>query len=97
MLYTVGPARRYRAFLDVWGRLYKTGRKEGYPGGCVFQTIEDAHRFIEKRNEINNFGVFGLKEVVWDVDTEPSVDGWWHHLLHNRPIVLLDDVKVDHQ
>ncbi len=92
MLYTVGPQWRYKAFIEVWGNLYKQGRTENYPGGCVFQTITDAHRYIEKTESTKKLGVFGL-QATWNVDTEPSEDGWWHHLLNDRPILLLEGIK----
>ena len=89
MLYTVGPRRRYKAFIEVWGNLYKQGRTENYPGGCVFQTKADARRYIGKIESTKEMGVFGL-QASWGIDTEPSEDGWWHYLLKDRPILLLE-------
>lgn len=92
MVYTVGPARTYKAKLEVWGNLSKVGRTENYKGGCAFQTIEAAQRFIQEKmpQEPSKYAVFGL-EANWETDTEPSEDDWWNYLLVNRPIFLLQE------
>jgi hypothetical protein len=92
MIYTVGPKKIYKAQIQVWGTLFKVGRSEKYRGGCAFQSIADAQRWIEeykKGKDNREFGVFGL-EAEWGKDTEPSEDEWWHYLLHNRQVVPLD-------
>ena len=100
MLYTIGRDNVYRAKIEVWGEISKTGRydstREGYKGGCVFQTIDDAHRYIKERclGEEEKFAVFGLDLATqWGVDTVPSDDGWWHHLLWKRKVLLLEETE----
>lgn len=98
MFYTVGRDKIYRARAEVWGPQCKVGRNnspiEGYKGGCVFQNVADAHRYIREycRGEEEVFAVFGLKDVDWEKDTTPSDDGWWRHLLWSRPILILDEL-----
>ena len=91
VIYTVGPEKVYKAQLQVWGDLFKVGRTEEYRGGCAFQSIVDAQRWIQeyKKEEDRKFGVFGLN-AEWGKDTEPSEDKWWHYLLHNRQVIPLD-------
>lgn len=91
MIYTIGPNNVYRASMEVWGPQSKTGRHDDYKGGCAFVNIDDAFRYIrEVCDDDPKFGVFGL-DATWQADTEPSEDQWWHYLLVDRPIVLVDD------
>ncbi|MGB1249037.1 MAG: hypothetical protein ACPG8W_00275 [Candidatus Promineifilaceae bacterium] len=92
MLYTVGPRNVYKAQAEVWGRpLLKVGRSDDYLGGCVFQNVETAQRFIAEKTDGHGdrFGVFGV-EADWQSDTIPSEDGWWHHLLLDKRIIFLE-------
>lgn len=92
MVYTVGPAKMYKAKLEVWGELQKIGRKPDYPGGCAFQSIEAAQRFIQEKmpQEPSKYGVFGL-DADWELHTVPSEDSWWNYLIVDRPVYLLEN------
>ena len=88
MIYSVGPAKVYRAAQEIYGPQYKSGRHDDYSGGCAFETYANAQRYIdEKGPDDMEFAVFGL-EAEWNVDTEPSEDSWWHYLLNSRPLII---------
>lgn len=100
MLYTIGKGKLYHALVEVQGPQKKLGRLDAppemnYDGGGVFQTVEDAERYIQKYciGEEEKYAVFGLADTVWGVDTVPSKDGWWHYLLWNRPIVMPEEIE----
>ena len=89
MIYTVGNRAHYLAAIAREGTVFKTGRHDNYPGGYAVQTIEDAERLIVEQGQVGVWGVFGLL-ADWETDTEPSKDGWWHDLLIDAPVVVLD-------
>lgn len=94
MVYTVGPKKIYHAQLEVWGSVKKMGRNDNYLGGCVFQTIENAHCFIAKffGGDFEKYEVFGIA-ADWETDTTPSEDDWWNYLLVGSEIFRLDTLQ----
>lgn len=61
-----------------------------YPGGYAFKTAEDAQRRIDEAYPDRGFAVFGLL-ADWEQDTYPNPNGgWWHNLLVDVEIVLLE-------
>lgn len=98
MIYTIGHRVNYlKAMQEVGGSIRKLGKRGsgehtdfpmGYPGGFAFQTIEEAQRAIEEHDKLGEWGVFGL-EADWEIDTEPSPDGWWHNLLRDATIIVI--------
>lgn len=90
MIYTIGHRESYLRGLEA-GQLYKTGRHDSYPGGYAFKTREDAQRRIDEAYD-ESYAVFGL-DADWEQDTVPSKHGWWHALVVDRPIILLQDMQ----
>jgi len=93
VIFTIGHRESYfQAFRDH-GHCVKRGRDalgEGdYPGGYAFRIRQDGERRIQEAYRDMEFAVFGL-EADWGRDTEPSPEGWWHHLLCNAEVVLLE-------
>lgn len=94
MIYTIGNRENYLAAISDSGKIQKVGRHtqtDGtlYPGGYAFQTIEAAQQRIAEEGQVGKWSVFGL-DAEWDSDTEQAVDGWWHNLLVDADIVVLD-------
>lgn len=106
MLYTIGHEESYRRGLAC-GPLRKIGRRlpcdefpDGYPGGYVFRTVEEAERRIAERYADAGYTVFGLLIDAWKWDLAYGVvarseDGWWHHLLVDAEIVPLPEKETD--
>src|SRR5688572_25514120 len=68
MIYCYGLIAKYDAALDH-GELWKDGPKpNGYPGGDVFRTYEDAWQFLVGRNTTDVRRVYGVL-ANWDTDT----------------------------
>jgi hypothetical protein len=78
------------------GKVMKPGRKRGYAGGCVFRTRDEAQRHIDELElqGYKGFMVFGLL-AKWDRDTRPSKDNWWHDLLVDAEVVVLEPFTDD--
>jgi hypothetical protein len=91
MIYTVGSKKAYlREYLKN-GRVLKSGRKRGYAGSCAFQTRRDAERHLDELElqGYKEYAVFGLL-ADWDQDTRPSAEHWWHDLLRDAEVVVLE-------
>src|SRR5438132_1153092 len=91
MIYTVGSQKAYLKTFLKDGRVVKTGRRRGYPGGRAFHTRADAQRHIDEL-ELQGFKgliVFGLL-ADWEKDTKPGEDGWWHELVKDAEVVVLE-------
>jgi hypothetical protein len=99
MIYTIGHKENYLAAIAERGTVHKIGKREpnmraeiypnGYPGGYAFLTIEDAQRRIVEEGKVGEWDVFGL-EADWESDTEPAPNGWWHNLLFDAALIVLD-------
>lgn len=63
---------------------------EDYLGGYAVETVADARRLIGENYPGQGFTVFGLL-ADWEKDTEPSANGWWHHLVKDAFIVILGE------
>lgn len=90
MIYTIGHKDSYLAAIAEHGVIEKSGRSETYPGGYAFRTAEDAQRRIDEAHVCEGLAVFGL-EADWETDTVQSAEGWWHDLLRDAVIVVLDE------
>jgi hypothetical protein len=91
MIYTIGSKKAYlRSFLKNH-RVIKPGRTRGYSGGCAFKNREDAQRHIDELDlqGYRGFAVFGVL-ANWERDTAPSKDHWWHDLLVDSEVVVLE-------
>jgi hypothetical protein len=91
MIYTIGSKKAYlRSFLKNH-RVIKPGRSRGYFGGCAFKNREDAQRHIDELDlqGYRGFAVFGVL-ANWERDTAPSKDHWWHDLLVDSEVVVLE-------
>lgn len=86
MIYTIGDEKSYREAFEKYGNLRKTGKNDDYEGGYAFLTAEDAQRRIDEAYSDKGFAVWSL-DADWEKDTYPSPSGWWHNLLHDRPIL----------
>jgi hypothetical protein len=95
MIYTVGSKKAYLRALIKDGKVMKTGRCRGYAGGCAFRTREDADRHLDELEVqgYKGYMVFGLL-ANWDRDTRESPDHWWHDLLVNAEVVVLEKEEV---
>lgn len=106
MLYTIGNQKDYTETMARLGKIFKFGKiapipgdeiwKDGYDGGCVFQTAADAQRYIEQENGVGFYGIFGLdlEASTWGTATEPSAEGWWHHLIQPADVLVLDPATM---
>ena len=84
MLYTIGKKELYdRRFEDEDDGPVKVGKREDYPGGCVFYTEEKARAHCPK-----DFNVYGLETT--EENTKPNADKPWDNLIENAPLVQLD-------
>jgi hypothetical protein len=95
MIYTVGSKKAYlREYLKN-RKVLKTGRKRGYGGGCAFRTREDAQRHLDELElqGYKDYQVFGLL-ADWDKDTRSNPDHWWHDLVRDAEVVVLEKPEV---
>lgn len=80
MIYTIGHKVSYdKGIKELGYKFRKVGKTEGYKGGIVFKTYEDAATFLDY-NEIYDYDVYGLL-ADWDNDTKDN------HLLHTSQII----------
>ena len=95
MIYTVGSKKAYLRQLLREGKVMKTGRCRGYAGGCAFRTREDAQRYLDELSiqGYKDYMVFGLL-ANWDKQTRESPDHWWHDLLVDAEVVVLENEDV---
>jgi hypothetical protein len=95
MIYTVGSKKAYLRSLLKNGKVMKTGRCRGYVGGCAFRTREDAQRHLDELEVqgYKGYMVFGLL-AAWDRDTHANADHWWHDLLVDAEVVVLENEEV---
>jgi hypothetical protein len=91
MIYTVGSKKAYFRSLLKNGKVIKSGRKRGYAGGCVFRSREDAQRHVDELEiqGYKDYMVFGLL-ADWGKDTQPSPQHWWHDLLRDAEVIVLE-------
>lgn len=88
-VYTVGNEANYdKGIVEYGTKFQKLGAqpKSGYPGGFAVRTPEDAERLIDERGMRGEWAVY-LLDADWDVDTVPSVNGWWHALVNTSRIL----------
>lgn len=90
MIYTIGYSKNYRKAIQESdeGYIIKLGRSEGYSGGYAVKTYEDAQRLLKEEAD-ETYEIFGL-EADWERDTIPNPDSWWHYLLYDSKIIVLD-------
>jgi len=87
MVYTIGNALNYRAYLKRPQGAMKIGRTDSYPGGTVWRTVEDVIKHMdENMGRSHGFAVFEV-DAEWGVDTESSQEGPWHDLLRDARII----------
>lgn len=99
MIYTIGHKVNYLNAIEKHGTIQKLGKKppgddpdypNGYPGGYAFRTLEDARRGLVEEDKHGTWAIFGI-DADWEQDTEPSNDGWYHHLIRDADIVPLNE------
>ena len=84
MIFTVGHTENYEQYFVEYIDVPKLGRTDGYPGGSVWESKEDAEKHCP-----NGFSVYGVMSD-WDNDTEPSEEGNWNDLLVDAKLIKLD-------
>lgn len=93
MIYTLTTHSAYSRDLASHGRPMKKGAvpEEGYPGGSVWQTREEAEAFVNHRSTCETpLVVYGVA-ADWQRDTRPSIEkGAWHDLLRHADLIPLD-------
>lgn len=92
MIFCIGLTNDYEAYLNMMGEsAIKLGRArdggDGYLGGSVWQTEQDALDFI-KANRIPGRSVYGVV-ADWDSDTTATVGDSFRRLRHNAKLVRL--------
>lgn len=85
MIYTMGNPVVYEPLFDNPEPPRKTGRKEGYPGGCTWKTYQEAAMVAA----IYGYKVYGVV-ADWDKDTEPNENGKWNDLLVDSILIKLE-------
>lgn len=93
MLYTIGNEKAYlRAIAQSEdGKIFKVGKRSGYAGGYVFQSVDEAQKRIDEAYHGQGYAVFGL-QTGWH-NTEPAVNGWWRTLNNDSEIVVLSPLS----
>ncbi len=101
MIYTVGYTKTYLKLFALDSETpedrapFKLGRRppgdedypNGYPGGSVFQSQEQAQAWLDEKNLLT-YSIFGV-EADWDTDTAPRSDASFRDLLVDAKLVLL--------
>ncbi len=86
MIYTIGYSANLQQAIAKDGPVKQL---DGY----AFKTLTDAFRMICEINHLDDFCIFGL-DADWENDTTPSTDGWWHDLINDANIIVLNDDNV---
>jgi len=73
MIYTLGKTDLYEKYLDHKPDAKKKGRTKDYEGGTVWETTEDAQKYINECCSPNEFSIYGV-EADWKRDTLPEID-----------------------
>lgn len=94
MIFTIGSKEVYTQQIKKAGKIMKRGRDPSYIGGYAFLTKEDAQKRIDSTYPDHGFIVFGL-DAVWGLHTEQSDYGDFHHLLVDRPIILIHQIEEE--
>ena len=94
MIFTIGHKKSYLQAIAENGSIKKLGKciltsGEPYTGGYAFLTQADAQRRIDEAYPERGFAVFGL-DADWDKDTIRTDGKWWHSLLRDAEIVVLE-------
>lgn len=69
------------------GVIYKVGRTEDYQGGSVWKTYPEAAYFAGQSK--GEYLVLGVK-AEWTEDTLPNPWAYWHDLLVDAELVVLE-------
>jgi len=98
LIFTVGHAESYRRgiaelatrneHLQKLGPRPADGTSPAYHGGFAVETRADGERLINEFGKRGEWDVFAL-DAEWNIDTKPSLDGWWHNLQRDAVIVDL--------
>lgn len=82
--------KRLSGAVDTYPNGKTQSYPDGYEGGYAFETYEDALRGLAEENPQGTWTVFGL-DARWGIDTQPSISGWWHNLLVDSDIILVEN------
>lgn len=90
-VYTVCHEESYDAALEAFKRdphreVMKLGCREGYQGGVVLKSLEDAYQLICRANRHGEWAVYEIA-AVWDADTTGAVGVPWHRLIRDVPVL----------
>jgi hypothetical protein len=93
MIYSVGLNIRYGPALASGQKVIKQGRGvdakgKPYPGGFVFETVEDARRFLDAKGLAATHTIFGVL-ADWDRDTEEAPGEPFRRLTRDAEVVRL--------
>lgn len=101
MIYTIGNIEGYERAFNTLAPLHprKLGRcmtETGlYVGGCCWQTRLEAEAYLQQEGMTGSHRVWGL-DAVWDVDTEPDLQGRaYHNLLTSAYLNRLEPEVVE--
>lgn len=88
MIYTVGYEVGYDEQLAGPNahKFDKVGRNGSYPGGFAVQTPLQAARLIQEWGKKGEWATYEV-DADWELDTKPSLQGWWHALQRNARIL----------
>jgi hypothetical protein len=91
MIYTIVRREDYLKTLaeSPDGSVYKVGQGDGYPGGSVWKTYGEAAYYARTNHYQGEYLVFGVK-AEWGVDTAPNPLAYWHDLLVDAELVVLE-------
>lgn len=97
LAYTVGHTSSYDQYLIESSKPMKLGKRDDYPGGWIWHTVEEARAFLE-RNDLEElyqdmdrrkFSVYELElPTSWEIDVtrDPDQHGV-HHLIPDAQIL----------
>lgn len=91
MIYCIGLRMRYENAFAAAAPVIKTGRAVGddgrpYPGGWVWQSAEDARRFIAVNGLFATHDVYGVL-ADWERDTELGDGEQTRRLIRDAEVV----------
>jgi hypothetical protein len=92
MIYCIGMRMKYEQAFAA-GPVVKQGRGADatgrpYPGGWVWQTVEEAERFIAANGLTATHDVYGVL-ADWRADTEPGSGNGANRLIRDAGVVRL--------
>lgn len=86
MIFTIGHTKTYRHYFKYLpDKFMKTGKRDDYPGGWVWKTMEEA-----RANCPRGYSVYGV-EADWEKDTIPTGYNMHNLKIDSKLIILKRD------